>query len=356
MEMQIAENIKKFRKEHGWTQEQLAEAMGVTVGAVYKWENKQSMPEIRLLVALAELFETSVDALLGYGWQAGHMGQAAKQIRSYQKQGNLEESRRYAEQALKKYPNSFEVVYQSAMAYFNSMDPRYAPRAIQLYREAIRLIDQNPYEDVSLEMIENRIAMCSCFLGKVDDAIALFKKNNIDGHNNSKIGLILAQCAGREEEALPYLSRALCSLHGGLQSICIGYAHAYRAMGKPDRIGELMLVLHRFGEGLGEPGTISYSDRVYVRILTILAAACLEQGDREKAYGHLKQAKQIARRFDGAPNYRAGEGKFYHGIEDARAFDDTGETAMDVIVNFIHKEKDGGILKPIWEELCDEKE
>lgn len=354
--MQIAENIKKLRKEHGWTQEQLAEALGVTVGAVYKWENKQSMPEIKLLVEMAEMFEISVDALLGYGWQSGHMGEAAMRIKAYAHERDMEKCHRYAEQSLKKYPNSFEVVYQSAAAYFHSMNPELAPRAIELYREAIRLIDQNPYDDVSLEMIENRIAMCYCVLGKVDDAIGLFKKNNIDGHNNCKIGLILAQCEGREEASLPYLSRALCSLHGNLQSICIGYAHAYRALGKLDQIRDLIHVLDDFGGGLREPNTVFYGDRVNVRILTVLAAAYMEREDRASALAYLKQAKQLAERFDAAPDYRAGQGKFYHGIENAMVFDDTGETAMDVIANYICKEKGGCVLKPIWEEICDEKE
>ena len=38
MEMRLSENIKKYRKERKMTQEQLAEVLGVTVGAVYKWE------------------------------------------------------------------------------------------------------------------------------------------------------------------------------------------------------------------------------------------------------------------------------------------------------------------------------
>ena len=42
MKIKIAENIKALRKQHSFTQEQLAEALGVTTGAVYKWESGQS--------------------------------------------------------------------------------------------------------------------------------------------------------------------------------------------------------------------------------------------------------------------------------------------------------------------------
>ena len=38
MENKLAENIRTFRKQRALTQEQLAEVLGVTVGAVYKWE------------------------------------------------------------------------------------------------------------------------------------------------------------------------------------------------------------------------------------------------------------------------------------------------------------------------------
>lgn len=43
MEIKLSEQIRSCRKERGWIQEQLAEALGVTVGAVYKWENGVSL-------------------------------------------------------------------------------------------------------------------------------------------------------------------------------------------------------------------------------------------------------------------------------------------------------------------------
>ena len=39
MKLELSENIKKYRKEMNLTQEQLADAFNITVGAVSKWES-----------------------------------------------------------------------------------------------------------------------------------------------------------------------------------------------------------------------------------------------------------------------------------------------------------------------------
>ncbi len=65
MKMMLAENIRTFRKERSLTQEQLAEALGVTAGAVYKWEANLSIPELGLIIQMADFFDISVDVLLG---------------------------------------------------------------------------------------------------------------------------------------------------------------------------------------------------------------------------------------------------------------------------------------------------
>ena len=50
----LAENIRAFRKQRGLTQEQLSEVLGVTVGAVYKWEAGLSQPELVTILELAD--------------------------------------------------------------------------------------------------------------------------------------------------------------------------------------------------------------------------------------------------------------------------------------------------------------
>ena len=53
MKILLAENIRFFRKASGLTQEQLAEAMGVTVGAVSKWESGATTPDLSSILELA---------------------------------------------------------------------------------------------------------------------------------------------------------------------------------------------------------------------------------------------------------------------------------------------------------------
>ena len=54
MENHVADQIRFYRRQEGLTQEQLAEAMGVSVAAVSKWEQGQSLPEIPMLMELAD--------------------------------------------------------------------------------------------------------------------------------------------------------------------------------------------------------------------------------------------------------------------------------------------------------------
>lgn len=66
MEIQIANTIRTLRREKGISQEVLAEAMEVSVQAVSKWENAQSVPEVAMLARLADYFKVTLDQLF-YG-------------------------------------------------------------------------------------------------------------------------------------------------------------------------------------------------------------------------------------------------------------------------------------------------
>lgn len=60
----IGNRIAKYRKEKGFTQETLAERMGVSSQAVSKWENDASCPDISLLPQLSKELGITTDELL----------------------------------------------------------------------------------------------------------------------------------------------------------------------------------------------------------------------------------------------------------------------------------------------------
>ncbi len=62
--MELSEKIYELRKQHGLSQEQLAERLQVSRQAVSKWETGQSTPDSAKLVALSELFSVSLEYLL----------------------------------------------------------------------------------------------------------------------------------------------------------------------------------------------------------------------------------------------------------------------------------------------------
>ena len=57
----VAKNITELRKQHGMTQLQLAEKLNYSDKAVSKWERGESVPDVAVLVEIAELFSVRLD-------------------------------------------------------------------------------------------------------------------------------------------------------------------------------------------------------------------------------------------------------------------------------------------------------
>ena len=62
--MILADKIIRMRKRNGWSQEELAEKMGVSRQAVSKWESAQTVPDLEKILQLGNLFGVTTDYLL----------------------------------------------------------------------------------------------------------------------------------------------------------------------------------------------------------------------------------------------------------------------------------------------------
>lgn len=64
MSMEIAQRLADMRREKGFSQEELANQLGLSRQAISKWERGESAPDMANLIALADLYDVTLDELI----------------------------------------------------------------------------------------------------------------------------------------------------------------------------------------------------------------------------------------------------------------------------------------------------
>ena len=72
--------LKKLRNEKGITQEQMADELGVTGRTISRWETGSNMPDISLLVEIAEFFDISIPEIIKGERKSEDMKEEAKEV------------------------------------------------------------------------------------------------------------------------------------------------------------------------------------------------------------------------------------------------------------------------------------
>ncbi|MBQ9951811.1 MAG: helix-turn-helix domain-containing protein [Clostridia bacterium] len=114
----LAENIRAFRKKRGLTQEEVAEAVFVSPQSVSKWERGETVPDIELLPALAMLFETSIDSLMGM--ERIHADEAHNDVfrraHIHYENGDYAQAAAVHREGLKRFPNDDGMLSELALS------------------------------------------------------------------------------------------------------------------------------------------------------------------------------------------------------------------------------------------------
>ena len=353
MELSLAENIRAFRKERRLTQEQFAEAMGVTVGSVYKWETGQTTPELSMLVEIADFFDTSMDVLLGYRVKDNRADALMKRLADYCRVRNRE-ALNEAEKALKKYPNSFEVVHGCAQVYaffgVGSKDHAETRRALELFEQAKILISQNHNPKINEQTISGEMASAWMLLGEHEKSIELLKKNNAGGVYSDAIGMVLALDLKRYEEAEQFLSEALLLNIIGLVDSVSGYAlvlsHRKDYEAAKRMLSGFIDYLRQFKEG----EKIDFTDKIMASMVIALAHVYTLEGNMEEAKKCLQKVLAFVRQFDAAPDYGIQTFRYPAFHQDAVFSDGLGASAsesIDTLMNLLGNQK----LSDMWKEI-----
>ena len=353
METKLAENIRGYRKQRGLTQEQLAEALGVTVGAVHKWEARLSTPELNLITEMADFFDVSVDALLGYRMKDNSRKAVTDRLiaalRVEDPEGISE-----AEKALKRFPHSIDVVWHSAIMFMlfggKLRDKDLLNRSAGLMQEALLLLPQNTFRGIGEIRLYEYMSTVHLMMGRADRAVELLKEHNTEGVHNSMIGTTLSLLCRKPEEAEPFLSEALLDSLVELSQTVIGKAWAFILNNDTESAEHLLKWGLSTLEGIMQPDMTGYPDQTLSFLRVMLSLVYLRTGRETEAREMLVQAKNCAARFDAAPNYDARSFRFVSRTENYSMHTLLGRTAKDsvaYVTDMIADEK----LTSLWKEI-----
>ena len=79
-QIKVGAFLKGLRREKGITQEQLAEELGVSGRTISRWETGNNMPDISLLVEIAEYFDVSIPEIIKGERKSEDMKEEAKEV------------------------------------------------------------------------------------------------------------------------------------------------------------------------------------------------------------------------------------------------------------------------------------
>lgn len=96
--MTTGEKLSKLRKENNYTQEKLAEILGVSRQAISKWESDGAFPETEKLIQLAKLYDCSIDYLIRNDQRIGN-----NEAKAVVDKNSVSDFKKEANQSLKKY-------------------------------------------------------------------------------------------------------------------------------------------------------------------------------------------------------------------------------------------------------------
>lgn len=317
MKLKLHENIKRLRKEKNLTQEKLAEILGVTVGAVSKWENGNNTPDIVMLTMLASFFDVSIDVLLGYDMASKKAEKLVENIKLLVSERRFDEAEKLSRDAMSRYPHDFAVIYAAADVYYvktlENQDKEDALKAIDLLTKSLEYISQNKDPDINDFIIRSRIAY-SYMVVDEKAAFERFKQINFGGIHDTVLALLCIQ-NNEVDQALNYSTLGIINHLNELIDSTLYMIMSLASKGGKKNLDEAVCLADTMIEVIAkfagsEPGCYEKYMACY-HVLKAYLYGC--SGNENEMKKSLSEGKKLAESYDkNGTNDVARHLKFYH--------------------------------------------
>lgn len=164
--MSMNEVIRQKRKELDYTQEQVANQLGVSIPAVSKWESGATYPDVELLSTLARVLKIDVNTLLCFKMELSEIeiGHLVTEVSEIAMSEGIESAFLLAEQKMHEYPTDVKLIYTLALTLqgtmmmtkvTDSVKKKYNLKIQQMY-EQVGNSGNSKYADQSNYMLASR--------------------------------------------------------------------------------------------------------------------------------------------------------------------------------------------------------
>ena len=300
MKLQFGATLRQLRRERDLTQEELAEILNVSTQSVSRWENNVCYPDMELLPAIALVFETTVDQLLGVSKanEDQKVGEYLKRFQSIISMGDIQSCIEIAREGVSNWPGNFRLMNKLMYALFASGSSdadipdweenmkRYDAEIVSLGE---RIMKYCPDQEIRLEATA-RLAFHHCEMGRKAQGRAVYEMLPSQKYCRE----IQMWWGLEEEEKLPHVRQ---QIHQGCNALGAGMYNMIEGRLLPDE--ELILVYEKIFalDRLIYDGDYPYSAHLHNGMAQVYSRL----GNYDAAISHLKVAAKEAVDFDQRP-------------------------------------------------------
>ena len=291
--MELGNNIKNIRKQRGLKQEQLAEAMGVSIASVSKWENGQCAPELTVLMELADFFEVSMDALVGHSLKADRMEELIAQMEEAAGERNEETAAMLCEKILRNYPNNSRAVKACSDIYYElyiyTTKEVYMEHCIAQTKRLMTLKQGEPERERLIRV--HYLGHQYSHLKQWDTAKDYYEQSNVMGSSDADIAECLLK-QGQTDKAIDMASDLL------LQNVLMVYGVVNTLADGWIELGESRKAIAALEWVRDTMAALRYTPTVLILNHVRLAGLYHDLGDLDAACAAIRKAAELVREND----------------------------------------------------------
>lgn len=293
MDLKIGAKIVELRKKKGMTQEQLANALGVSAPAVSKWETDCSYPDITMLCPLARTLETDVDSLLAFEESLSEekLGSYMTELVELTRSGKSREAEEKLQRLLHYYPSNVNLKFSAVALYtlieMNQTDCTEADRKdleadkrrwLQQKKELAQAVYDSGAPAFRMPSISMLVSLALAE-DELDRAEELLKETVTDTGDFTMLWVQLYLKKGQRDEALATVQRQLYKLVGDVRAYLATMLGENLKL-EPEKLMEVCRVFREVEKMFGVGGGMGAG---------VLAEVYLREGRKQEALEYLEE-------------------------------------------------------------------